>query len=168
MKPPNAHVGDKEMQLKRSRLHYAILTALVIVAGCASRSALSDWWHPFVREYSGDTLWSLMVFLGLGFLFPRLSTRALAAIVLMFAFGIELSQLYRAEWIDAFRETFLGAVMIGSGFLWSDFGCYTVGCAMGVAGEMAGKTLHERRRQQEDRQLSSESAPCGSSDEVSS
>lgn len=92
----------------------------------------------------------------------------LAAIVLTFAFAVELSQLYRAEWIDAFRETVLGAVMIGSGFLWSDFACHAVGCAVGVAGEMAGKTLHERRRRQEDRQLSSEFAPCVSPDEVPS
>jgi hypothetical protein len=109
-----------------------MLTAIVIVAGCISRSDLSAWWPRFISDYSGDTLWALMIFLGLAFLFQRLNTFIIAAPVLVFSFGVEFSQLYHAPWIDGFRETFPGAVMIGSGFLWSDFACYTAGCGIGV------------------------------------
>lgn len=122
--------------IKRSRLHYGMLTAIVIVAGCLVRSTFTVTWPPFVVKCAGDALWALMVYLGMGFLFPRLGTGPLATGVLLFSFGVEFSQLYRAEWIDAFRRTFIGAVTIGSGFQWSDLACYTVGCGVGVVIEI--------------------------------
>ena len=160
-------VSDTDMKQRRNRLHYAIFTAIVIVAGCASRSELSDAWPPFVVQYAGDTLWSLMLFLGLGLLFPTLSTAIVATLVLVFAYGVEFSQLYSAKWIDSFRETFVGAITLGSGFKWSDFACYTIGCGVGVVGEVIETVLLKKERQATDGQLSSESAPCASADEVS-
>lgn len=56
-------------------------------------------------------------------------------VVLLFAFGIEFSQLYTAAWIQACRETLLGAIFLGSGFVGSDFICYTVGVGLGVLAE---------------------------------
>jgi len=124
------------MSTRRNRLHYAMFTGIVIIAGCASRSSLSDSWPAFITEYAGDTLWTLMIFLGLGFLFPAMRTWKIAAMALLFSYGVEISQLYQADWINSFRNTFLGAVILGSGFLWSDFVCYTVGCGIGVLGEV--------------------------------
>ena len=77
-----------------------------------------------------------MIFLGVGFLFPTLGTWRIAAYVLAFAFGIEITQLYTAPWIDSFRASLAGAVILGSGFAWSDFVCYCVGCSIGVVGEV--------------------------------
>ena len=122
--------------IERSRLHYAVLTAMVIVAGCLVRSTFTEAWPPFIVKGAGDALWALMVFLGLGFLFPRLGTGALTTVALLFSFGVEFSQLYRAEWIDTFRRTLIGAVTIGSGFQWSDLACYTAGCGVGVVIEI--------------------------------
>jgi hypothetical protein len=124
---------------ERSRLHYAMLTAIVIVAGCASRSPLAEHWPPFLAVYAGDTLWSLMIYLGLGFLFPTLRTAVSAAIVLVFATGVEFSQLSDARWLESFRNTGIGAIVIGSSFLWSDFACYATGCGIGVTGELIGR-----------------------------
>lgn len=121
-----------------------MLTAIVIVAGCASRSQLAASWPALVATYAGDTLWALMVFLGVGFVCPTLRTATVATIVLVFAFGVEFSQLYTAAWIESFRNTCVGAVAIGSGFLWSDFACYTTGCGIGVIGEVMGNTYATR------------------------
>ncbi|MFM8818855.1 MAG: DUF2809 domain-containing protein, partial [Phycisphaerales bacterium] len=44
-------------------------------------------------------------------------------------------QLHHAPWIDGIRATRLGALVLGSGFLWSDIACYAVGVAGGAAGE---------------------------------
>lgn len=129
---------EHRMKYPRNRLHYAMWTALVIVAGCASRSPLSDAWPEFLVKYGGDTLWALMLFLGLGFLFPRLPTGVVASVVLVYAFGIEFAQLYHGAWMEYFRGTLLGALTVGSGFLWSDFACYTVGCGIGALGEWIG------------------------------
>ena len=133
------------MSIRRNRLHYAMFTGVVIIAGCASRSSLSDSWPAFITEYAGDTLWTLMIFLGLGFLFPTMRTWKIAAVALLFSYGVEISQLYQADWINSFRNTFLGAVILGSGFLWSDFVCYTVGCGIGVLGEVCLREINRGR-----------------------
>lgn len=121
--------------IKRNRLYYAVITAIVIAVGLTSRSNLADSWPPFLSTYSGDALWTLMIFLGLGFLFPRLGTFTIAVATLLFAFCIEILQLYQAPWINSCRETFIGASILGFGFLWSDFVCYTTGVAVGALGE---------------------------------
>lgn len=124
------------MAIPRSRLVYLLLIAFVIALGLASRAeAVRDYVPDFMRAYAGDTLWALMVFLGVGFLFPQLSTWRVAAIALGLAVLIECSQLYHAGWIDALRQTRLGGLILGFGFLWSDLVCYAVGIACGMAVE---------------------------------
>ncbi len=49
---------------------------------------------------------------------------------LSFAYLIEVSQLYQANWIVAIRNTTLGSLVLGHGFLWSDLVCYTVGIGL--------------------------------------
>jgi glycopeptide antibiotics resistance protein len=95
-------------------------------------------------KYGGDALWSLMVFFGLGLLFPRLTTRAAAALALLFSFLVETSQLYHAPWIDAIRSTRLGALALGSIFNWPDFLAYTVGVLIGVALEFLSSGVNCR------------------------
>ena len=124
------------MSMRRNRLHYAMFTGIVIIVGCLSRSDLSNSWPVFITKYAGDTLWTLMIFLGLGFLFPTMRTWKIAAASLLFSYGVEISQLYQAPWINSIRGTFIGAVILGSGFIWSDFVCYSVGCGIGMLGEV--------------------------------
>jgi len=119
------------MNTKRNRLLYALLTIVVIIVGLSSRKfafALPD----LLNEYLGDALWALMIFTGFGFLFPKIETRKLAFISLIFCYGIEISQLYHAEWIDSIRATTLGGLVLGYGFLWSDLVAYTIGVGIGV------------------------------------
>ena len=40
--------------------------------------------------------------------------------------------LYHAPWIDNLRQTTLGGLVLGFGFLWSDIFCYTIGIIIGV------------------------------------
>jgi hypothetical protein len=115
----------------RSRVAYGGLIALVIIAGILWRSG----WIPLpsaLSKYGGDALWSLMVFLGFGFLFPGSSTRTNAIRAVTLSFTVELSQLYHAPWIDAVRRTRLGALALGSVFNWPDFIAYAVGVVVGV------------------------------------
>ncbi len=53
-----------------------------------------------------------------------------AALSLATAFVVELSQLYHAPWIDSIRQTTLGGLVLGFGFLWTDLLCYSVGIAI--------------------------------------
>ncbi len=101
------------------------------MAGLASRHFFGD--SPFVRAYVGDALWALMVFFGIGLLFARWPTTTVALVALLFSFGIEVSQLYHAPWIETLRHTRLGGLILGFSFVWSDLLCYSAGIAVGVA-----------------------------------
>ncbi|MDR4984401.1 hypothetical protein CN491_01965 [Bacillus cereus] len=123
------------MSMQRNRLIYAIFTIIVIILGLSSRKfafALPD----LLNEYLGDALWALMIFMGFGFLFPKIETKKLAFISLLFCYGIELSQLYHAPWIDSIRATTLGGLILGYGFLWSDLVAYTIGVGVGMLCEL--------------------------------
>ncbi|GAA0076483.1 DUF2809 domain-containing protein [Clostridium sp. CTA-5] len=116
--------------IKRNMYIYLILTLLVMVLGLLSRKL--NHIPMFLSEYSGDTLWSLMIFLLISFIFNKKSTKFIANCSIVFSYSIELSQLYHASWIDAIRSTTLGGLVLGFGFLWSDILCYTVGILIGV------------------------------------
>ncbi|MFJ8353680.1 ribosomal maturation YjgA family protein [Bacillus paramycoides] len=116
---------------KRNRILYAIFTIIVIVLGLSSRKFAYDL-PDILNAYLGDALWALMIFTGFGFLFPKIETKKLTIISLIFCYGIEISQLYHAEWIDSIRATTLGGLVLGYGFLWSDLVAYTIGIGVGM------------------------------------
>jgi len=117
--------------LNRNRSIYSLLLLITVATGLASRhfhGILPHW----VQLYLGDTLWALLVFLLLGFIFQKKRTLWVAIAALAFSYCIEISQLYHAPWIDALRANRLGGLVLGFGFLWSDMVCYTVGVGFGV------------------------------------
>ncbi|MEC2714882.1 DUF2809 domain-containing protein [Bacillus cereus] len=123
------------MNTKRNRVVYALFTIVIIILGLSSRKFAFALPH-LLNDYLGDALWALMIFTGFGFLFPKTETKKLAFISLMFCYGIEVSQLYHAEWIDSMRATTLGGLVLGYGFLWSDLVAYTIGVGVGVLCEV--------------------------------
>ncbi|WP_166703777.1 DUF2809 domain-containing protein [Bacillus albus] len=118
------------MKTKRNRLLYALFTIVIIILGLCSRKFAFALPH-LLNEYLGDALWALMIFTGFGFLFPKIETKRVAFISLLFCYGIEVSQSYHAEWIDSIRATTLGGLVLGYGFLWSDIVAYTIGVGVG-------------------------------------
>ncbi|MCM3737576.1 DUF2809 domain-containing protein [Bacillus cytotoxicus] len=123
------------MTYKRNRLLYAIMTIIVIVLGLTSRKMAHVLPH-ILNTYLGDALWALMIFIGFGFIFNSAQTKVVALFSLSFCYIIEFSQLYHASWIDHIRETTLGGLILGYGFLWSDLLAYTIGIGVGVIGEI--------------------------------
>ncbi|AZJ20892.1 MULTISPECIES: ribosomal maturation YjgA family protein [Bacillus] len=119
------------MNKKRNRLLYALFTIVIIILGLSSRKLAFALPH-LLNAYLGDALWALMIFTGFGFLFPKIETKKLTFISLLFCYGIEVSQLYHAEWIDSIRATTLGGLVLGYGFLWSDLVAYTIGVGIGM------------------------------------
>ncbi|MBH0320680.1 ribosomal maturation YjgA family protein [Bacillus cereus] len=123
------------MNTKRNRVVYALFTIVIIILGLSSRKFAFALPH-LLNDYLGDALWALMIFTGFGFLFPKTETKKLAFISLMFCYGIEVSQLYHANWIDSIRATTLGGLVLGYGFLWSDVVAYTIGVGVGILCEV--------------------------------
>lgn len=116
--------------MKRSRMTYLILAILVMILGLLSRRI--DNLPQIISAYSGDVLWSLMIFLFMAVIFNKSSSRFIISMAIIFSYSVEISQLYHAPWIDAIRGTTLGALVLGYGFLWSDLVCYTIGVMIGA------------------------------------
>lgn len=117
---------------ERRRGVVALLIVITVVLGLATRRYPAKL-PTFVAAYAGDTLWAAMVFWCLALLARRQTTAILAISTVMIAFAVECSQLYHATWIDTVRGTRLGALALGSGFLWSDLACYAVGAVIAAA-----------------------------------
>ena len=116
--------------LKRNKLLYLLLTIIVMLLGLLSRKI--EGLPEIIYLYSGDILWALMVFLLFAFLFNKKSTIFIISWAIIFSYSIEISQLYHAPWIDSIRNTTLGGLILGFGFLWSDLVCYTIGIIIGI------------------------------------
>lgn len=130
-------IAQPQTPVKRVRWRYALLMLVVVGLGLASRSPQIPW-PSFIAAYAGDTLWALLVFLGLGLLFPQTATCPRALVAAAFSLFIELSQLYHVPWLDALRQQRLAALVLGQGFLWSDLICYALGIAIGTGLESVG------------------------------
>lgn len=98
----------------KKRVLYGTLTLSIMILGLASRK-LGSYLPEFLRLYTGDTLWAMMVYFGLRFLAPFMKVYKAVGIALLFSFAIEISQLYQAPWINHIRETTLGALVLGRG-----------------------------------------------------
>lgn len=114
--------------------------ALVIGGGLVLRSRTVSF-PDYIPKYGGDALWALMVFFAVGAVLCRLSTVRVGLFAFCIACVVEFSQLYHAPWIDAVRNTRLGALAIGSTFNWPDFIAYAAGVGFGILSEIAGRGI---------------------------
>ncbi len=128
----------------RTRITFFLCAVAVTIVGLASRRYQAVL-PVFVGEYSGDTLWALMLFLLVSTLLADRTVMSRAKISLVLSFLVEISQLYHAPWIDRIRDTTLGGLVLGFGFLWTDLVCYTVGIIIGALAECGlRRTLHRK------------------------
>lgn len=117
--------------VQHKRLIYIILTILVMILGLASRS-MSSYLPVFIGKYAGDTLWALMIFFGLRLIFIKRKALEVGLFSLIFSYTIEVSQLIQNDFLSLIRNTRIGGLILGYGFLWSDLICYLIGISIGV------------------------------------
>jgi hypothetical protein len=107
-------------------IRYAFAVLVIIILGISSRKFSSQ--IPFfIADNSGDILWASMVYFCFRCLFINKSLQWAFSGSLIFSFLIEFSQLYQADWINVVRNTTLGALILGKGFLMVDLIRYLVG-----------------------------------------
>ena len=109
------------MPMQRKILISLIGSILLIPIGLSSRHIS---WIP---EATGDALWAMLVFCLWRIILVKKSLRLVAFISLTHAFLVEFSQLIRWSWLVSFRSTFIGHMMLGQGFLWTDLLAYLIG-----------------------------------------
>ncbi len=118
------------MMIKRNRIFYFFLIIVTVGLGLTSRA---DFIPKLIYPFLGDILYSLMIFFIIGFIFKDFSSFKIALISIGICYIIEISQFYEANWIEEIRNTKLGGLILGYGFLWSDLVSYLVGATLGFS-----------------------------------
>ena len=113
-------------RFRSRRVAFALAAILVIGLGLTTRLPGLNW-PPMVAKYLGSFLWGAMVFCVAGFVRPRWRIGHLALAASCIAVAVELSQLWHTPWLDSFRQTRLGVLLIGRFFAWADILAYLAG-----------------------------------------
>ena len=106
------------------RIFYLSGIAVLIALGLLSRRV------KFVPAACGDALWAMMVYCCFRIVLIRKPMIISAMAALITSFSIEFSQMLTPDWLVKIRSTFLGHMLLGQGFLWSDLLAYTIGIAV--------------------------------------
>jgi hypothetical protein len=95
----------------------ACLCLSIIACGLALRGFGRGLGMPaFVVKYGGSLLWGTMVFFLVEMAASTLSRRNIALIAAAIAMAVELLRLVHAPWLDDFRLTTAGALLLGRVF----------------------------------------------------
>ncbi|CAN7408146.1 DUF2809 domain-containing protein [Bosea sp. LjRoot90] len=62
------------------------------------------------------------------------------------AVTVEASQLWHAPWLDAFRQTRLGVLLLGRFFAWADIAAYLVGIGVAAVSDRSLSLAVDARR----------------------
>lgn len=103
------------------RIRYFLIICFIILLGLLSRKM------DFIPLFVGDILYAVMIYFIIRFLFIKSLSERIATISILICYTIEVLQLYQADWIVGIRNTTLGHLVLGQGFLWSDLVAYTFG-----------------------------------------
>jgi uncharacterized protein DUF2809 len=105
----------------------------IIVCGLALRGFGSGLGLPaFFVKYGGSLLWGTMVFFLVAMAAPGRSRWRVALISAAIAVCVELLRLVHAPWLDAFRLTMAGALLLGRIFSPWNMLAYGVGIVLGM------------------------------------
>lgn len=85
-----------------------------------------------VVKYGGSILWAIMVLFIVAIVRPTLSRTRMIAIAAIIAIAVELFRLIHTPWLDAFRITLAGALLLGRIFSPWDILAYGVGILLGA------------------------------------
>lgn len=115
----------------QQRLKYVGLSVVTLFVGLTVRFApLGLAW--FVVKYGGSTMWALMVYWVLAFIWPRSRVGWLALAAGVIATLVELQRLYHSPGLDAFRHSLAGILLLGNLFSVRDIVAYWLAIAVGA------------------------------------
>jgi len=110
------------------------LCLLVIACGLALRGfGYTLGLSFFVVKYGGSVLWATALFLFVAICAGRQPLWNIASISLSIAVCVELFRLVHTPWLDAFRLTLPGALLLGRVFSPYNIVAYVLGIALGAA-----------------------------------
>ena len=125
----------------------ACLCLSIIVCGLTLRKFGLGLGLPSVLvKYGGSMLWGTMVFFLLAIAAPGQSHRRVALISVLLAISVELFRLVHTPWLDDFRLTTAGALLLGRVYSPWNMLAYGLGIALGVLLDRLGRSAFTRTR----------------------
>lgn len=125
----------------------ACLCLLIIVCGLALRKFGLGLGLPSpVVKYGGSMLWGTMVLFLVAMAAPGQSRWRMALISALLAVCVELFRLVHTPWLDDFRLTTAGALLLGRVYSPWNMLAYGLGIALGVLLDRLGRSAFTRTR----------------------
>ncbi len=132
----------RERTQRETLIVRACLCLSIIITGLALRGfGLGLGLPPFIVKYGGSMLWATMVFFLVAIAGSSLSRRSIALISASIAICVELFRLVHAPWLDAFRLTPAGALLLGRIFSPWNMLAYGGGIILGMWLDRFGMSL---------------------------
>jgi hypothetical protein len=115
-----------------TRSLYLFLSLATVVIALVIRKS---WAHlPYwINFWIWDFLWAFMLYWLMFALFLPARRWFATCWLIVFCWLIEWSQTWHTDWLDSFRHSHIGGLLLGHGFLWSDIIAYTFGALAGFA-----------------------------------
>ena len=121
---------DRRGMVKRDLRVYVPLMAFLILAGLPAR-AFQEKLPYWYTQYFGDFLWAMLIYFLCATILRMKAMHALL-VALSTTYLIEISQLFRPDWLEYLRSLRICALVLGYGFLWSDLVAYALGICLGA------------------------------------
>jgi glycerol uptake facilitator-like aquaporin len=77
-------------------------------------------------------MWALMIYWLVTTLLSAMRVATAAMVAGAIATAVEFLKLYRSPWMDAFRGTLAGALLLGRYFSWKDIIAYWIAIVLGA------------------------------------
>jgi hypothetical protein len=122
------------------------LCASIIISGLALRRYGFGLGLPAtIVKYGGSMLWGAMVFLLVAIAAHRLSRGKVVLISAVIAVCVELFRLVHAPWLDGFRLTLAGALLLGRIFSMWDILAYGTGIVLAAGLDRLAARLYRQK-----------------------
>jgi len=109
---------------------FALLVVTLIVGLLVRMAPLGL--PPFFVKYAGSMLWALMIYWIVSALFARWRLLPVGLLSGGIAAAVEFLKLYHAPWLDAFRLTLPGILVLGRHFSLWDIVAYWIAICLGA------------------------------------
>jgi hypothetical protein len=137
---------SREAGLGAGSIARAFLCLAIILAGLALRRYGFGLGLPaVVVKYGGSVLWAMMVFFLVAIVGSKLPRWGIALIAAVIAVAVELFRLVHTPWLDEFRLTLTGALLLGRIFSLWDLLAYGIGVILGMLLDRYGSQALQRQ-----------------------
>ena len=128
------------MKTNTLRIYFAALSAVLLLI----EIGIGMYTHGWVRDSVGDILVIPLIYCLVRIVFPQALPRLMPCLMCCVGFLAEFLQYIKLYQMLGFAPGSLGAIILGTGFSWSDMLCYMAGAAFIYAGMQLRRSLTER------------------------